>query len=574
MQDKLSLKEWFIPSLPLPDKFRKEAYRLNVIWPLAIAFLSNLLSLALPLMILQVYDRIIPNQSFGTLSMLIIGVMIALMFDVSLRIVRAYMMGWASASYEHASSRAAIERAFNSKITEFERIGTGTHMQNISSISKMREFYSGQAVTALIDTPFVVLFLAIIAYLGGILVFVPVTILLAFVIFSHYAGRKLKDTIETRSNLDDKKSSYSISVLSGMHTAKSLAMESMLLRKFGRYQSENTKASYNVSQASSTAVTIGAVFGQISIILTATAGSFLVIDNKLSVGGLSACILLAGRALQPIQRALGTWMRMQEFTVSHKKAKSILQLPVHDISDKKAPKAKGNILLHNVSFSYKDDNKMVLNNININIEAGEIIAITGRKGSGKSTLLQIICGMIIPDKGRVRLDSIDPCRHSMSSLRKTIGYLPKQGAIFNGTILENMTGFRNEPHIIRKAKETGANLGIDSVINSLPKGYDTPLNDSPSDPIPPGIKQRISLVKVLLNDPAILIFDNADRSLDKTGYNLLFSLIGKLRGKCTIIISSYDNNLTSLADRKLLLLGGTIAEDSGHMLMKNSLLGR
>lgn len=527
-------------------------------WQLLIASMVNILSLALPIMMLQVYDRIIPHQAFGTLALLIAGVLVALCFDAVLRTARAWLAGWTAARHEHQASCSAIDRFARSDLNAFERNSTGTHLQNMNALNRLREFYSGQALMALVDLPFAAMFLCLIAYLGGWLVAVPLGLLTVFLLSARYAGIKLKYALEMRSQNDDRKASFIVSVLMVMHTVKSLGVESAMMRRFESRQSASTVDSYHVAIASGFTTILSAVFGQLSLIMTVTVGVVLVMKGDLSVGGLSACTLLAGRTIQPIQRVLGAWLRLQDLSVSRAQAAELFNLPILPQKKYTPSTANGNIQLKNISFKYDLEQSDILNNISLEIKPGEVIAISGEKGSGKSTLLQLIAGGIMPDAGYVLVDGMNPVQHSMSDLVHHLGYLPQQATIFRGTILENLTGFNPDDRTISKAKEAAQLMGLDHVINLLPHGYETQLTDSQSDPVPPGVKQRIALTRVLMHRPSILLFDDADRALDKEGYNRLFQLMGRLKGNCTLVMVSHDQNLLSFADRFYELKNGTL----------------
>jgi ATP-binding cassette subfamily C protein LapB len=567
-----ALTRWLALVLPSAETRRQETFNLSAHWHIIIALMLNILSLAVPIMMLQVYDRIIPHQAYGTLTILVGGVLIALAFDAVLRLARAWLSGWAAASHEHAAACAVMERFANVKLHAFEQNSAGTYMQNFGALDRLREFYSGQSLTALVDLPFVLLFLLLIVYLGGWLVLAPLILIVIFVAFSQNAGNWLKNAIKERGEADDRKASHMIAVLSGIHTVKSLAMESLLLRRFEYYQKDVTEGSYNVALASGFAATMSAAFSQLSLIITASVGTIMVLNGHLSVGGLSACTMLAGRALQPVQRVLGTWLRMQDLAISSEQAKMLFALPMQQRSAEALPPPKGKLLLQGVDFSYNDETSFALKGVSFNVEPGEVVTIAGEKGSGKSTLLQVMVGLLTPTHGTVQLDGFDPATHSMSEMQGHIGYLSPQGIILKGSILDNMTGFRNDDASIASAKEMGHELGLDSVINLLPRGYATLLADNAADPVPPGVKQRIVLTRILRHRPAMLMFDHADRALDKEGYNRLFRLMGKLKGTCSIVMVSHDQNLLSFADRSYILDKGLLREVDPSDVQSLSLL--
>lgn len=555
--------DWLAP-LPIPEEYRRKAFHVSTAGQLFIALMLNILSLAVPIMMLQVYDRIIPHQSYGTLSLLTLGVLISLALDAVLRTVRSWLVGWTASSNEHVASCAALDHFNRSDLTEFEKISSGEHLQNLSALSRLREFYSGQSLTALIDLPFAFIFLALVAYLGGWLVLVPLSLLVVFIFCARAAGIRLKNALEQRHEADDNKSSTVVSILTGIHSVKALGLENYLLRQYENVHEKVANNSYSVAVASGLASTLGATFGQLSLILTAAAGCLMVIESELSVGGLSACTLLAGRAIQPIQRVLGTWLRLQDLTIARAQAQELFTLPARTVSTVvAAPYFQGNVHLDRLSFSYDKQAQPLLKNICLEAGSGRAIAIKGNKSSGKSTLLQIIAGVLAPSSGHVSIDEINPANFSMANLIGHVGYLPQEGAIFRGTILENITGFHDDETSVRSSKEMAAELGLDNVVDFLPYGYQTVLSDTTADPIPPGIKQRIALCRVLRHRPKVLLFDDADRALDKEGYNRLFRIIGKLKGNCTIIMVSHDMNLLSFCDESYNLEDGALTRLSG-----------
>jgi ATP-binding cassette subfamily C protein LapB len=548
----------FWRGLPLPKAYRRRAFRASATWQLLIALYLNVLSLAVPIMMLQVYDRIIPHQAMGTLGLLLFGVGVALLLDAALRLVRAYVTSFSAASQEHAANTAALDHLSRVDLAEFGRESAGTRMQQLAALGRLREFQGGQALSALIDLPFASVFLVMIWFLGGDLVYVPLGLLAAFVLVSRIAGRRLRNALEARAEADDRKFGFVISVLTGIHTAKALGAEAQLMRKFEREQADVTLSSHQVALASGFAGTLSAGFSQIVLILTGAYGALMVIDGTLSVGSLSACAMLAGRALQPVQRVLGTWLRYQDYGVSRQQAETLFRMPAQERAEARLGAPTGSILLQNVAFRPEDGGAPLFSELFLKVDQGEILAVRGEKGVGKSALLQMIAGVIMPASGTVSVNGVDPALHGLSVLHAHVGYLPQQGTIFRGTILENLTGFTKDEAAVEAAKVSCRQLGLDTVIDQLPKGYATLLADTPADPIPPGVKQRIAIARVLRRQPSILLFDDADRNLDKEGYNRLFGLMGRLKGRTTVVLVTADQNLTSFADRTYRLADGKL----------------
>ena len=301
------------------------------------------------------------------------------------------------------------------------------------------------------------------------------------------------------------------------------------------------------------------LFSQIMTVAVVSFGALKVIHGDMGTGGLAACVLLSGRIMQPVQRALSLWTRFQSFFIDRKELQDIFNLPTTTYSDTKQIKQPvGHVIFRNVSFHYEPESPMLLRDIDLELRPGDSLAISGSAGSGKTTILHMITGLIKPSKGEVLVDGANPHLVKPAILSAHVGYLPEKGTIFYGTIRENLTFFNtaNEEDAMVAAKF----LGIDDAVAVLPAGYETQLTDNVTDPIPPGLKQRIAIARVLANKPRIILFDNADRGLDKHGYNLMFSLLGRLRPRTVMIIISDDRNILRLADREYFLHHGRLQE--------------
>lgn len=513
----------------------------------------NLLALAMPLTLLQVYDRIIPNSAQGTLILLIGGVGSALILEACLRQGRSYVSGWMGARFEHLAGVAAVERLLNVSIVDYERQGSGVHLERFNALGPLKEFYAGQAILALCDLPFAVLFLGAMYYLAGHLVIVPITLIIIFAIAAILVGNRLRNALESRMLADDRRYSFIIEVLGGIHTVKGLAMEEQMIRRYERLQETCATADYNVALHSSSASSTGALFSQLVLFCVVGYGATFVIDGELTVGGLAACTMLAGRSMQPLQKAVGIWTRFQSIQLSLDRVRKLFQMEEEKPSGlPKLPAIRGELKIEDMTFTYGknkdgDDLPPVFKNINLSIEAGETIGITGAGSSGKTTLLYIIMGVFAPTKGRVLADGMDIYEYDPSSIRHQIAYLPQEGVLFNGTILENVTMFREEK--IDEALDISRLLGLDGVVAHMPQGYETRVGDGAGDKLPKGIKQRIAIARALVDKPRVLLFDEANAAMDSAGDSTLRNLLERLKGRVTLVLVTPRPSMLNLADR-------------------------
>lgn len=527
----------------------------------------NLVSLALPLSLLQVYDRIIPNSSTGTLALLLLGVAIAVGLEAILRLARQAMSGWAAGRFEHNAGCAAFDAILAAPAHRIERAGTGEHLERISALTAIKDFYADQGSAIVLDAPFVVVFLGLIWMLGGSLLLVPLACLILFATIVWISGRRLKAALETYTTLRDRRLNFVIEVLGGMHSVKSMAMEAQMLQRYTRLQETVATANHGVVLRNAWTQMEMGVFGQIIMIATAAYGSTLVIDNSMTVGGLAACTLLAGRALAPVQRAVGIWTRLQTIQLMRKRAEEAFHeiermqdSAVHRPAPAVAPPAAldGALSLCGASFRYVNDGPDILKDATLDVPAGACVGILGTNGSGKTTLLDLLRGTIEPDSGEVLIDGLPPWAHDPAVLRRDIAYLPQRSNMFRGTILDNITMFR--PKMRQRAEEVVRDLGMEPLFAAMPNGWNTRIADGAADALPGGIRQRIAIARALINEPRVILFDEANMSIDGPGDDALRAALERLRGKVTMVLVTLRPSLLKLADRRFELVKGHLLE--------------
>ncbi|MDP2696482.1 peptidase domain-containing ABC transporter [Thalassospira sp.] len=514
----------------------------------------NLLSLALPVTLLQIYDRVLPHHSIPTLTLLILGVFGALVLESLLRLGRAYISSLSAARFEHESMVSALHHLVSASLNDYEKVASGIHLQRLNSLNALRDFYAGQAIGAVIDLPFIVLFLALIALIGGPLVLVPAGILVAFLVMAAVLGRGLRKALDARSQADERRYNFIIETLSGVHTIKAMAMENLMIRRHDQLQIQCAADDLVAARSAHAAINVSALFSTGTMVLVAGFGSLLVIQGGLTVGGLAACTMLAGRAIQPLQRSMGLWTQFQNIRVARDRCRELYELaPENPDHAPVMPQLEGKIELRDVTFRYNDASDTVFDHLDLVIEPGETVAITGDNGTGKTTLLWMLMGALRPQSGAVLLDGKSPQDYAAVSVRHQIAYLPQHGVLFKGSILDNITSFRKDISPERVV-EISRRLGLDAIVMRMPEGYDTEVGGQASESMPRGIKQRIAIARALIDYPRIVLFDEANSSLDIAGDNILADVLTELRAHCTLVLVSHRPSLIALADRKYRLI--------------------
>lgn len=523
------------------------------------AAINNVLALALPVTMLQIYDRIIPHQSASTFGLLVGGVVIALVLSLLIQTGQNYLTGWLGATIDHKLSLNAFRRLLDISIADYEHESAAVHLERMRTTASVRDFYSGRAILSLFDLPFAVLYILVITLLGGWLVLVPLAVLAAFALFAYRNVVSLHEYARDQVKSEERRFSFLTETLSGIHSVKALAMENMMLRRYEMLQDNNAHHSFEGAGRSINVLNLNALFSQVAMVALVAVGAGLVVQGQLTPGALAACITLTTRALRPLQSAFGVWSTFQKMAVARQQLEHLFEMkPAGNVEAPPLPAIEGGLRLEHVSYRFGAHGDWLFSDLDLSIEPGECITIEGESGSGKSSLLSLMAGMIEPTSGRVLADDFDLAQYGPSSVSREIAYLPQQGLLFDGTILDNLTMFR--PELEPAALEVAREMGLDRVVSAMRNGYNTMIGNSAGDSVPGGVRQRIAIARALIHNPRILLFDEANNALDTAGDDLLRRYLEKLKGQRTLVLVTHRPSLTKLADRVFTLAAGKLTE--------------
>lgn len=513
----------------------------------------NLLSLALPLVILQTYDRVIPNNANATFTYLLAGLVGVILIDGGLRLGRAYVTSWNAARFEHAIGCRTMARMLSSGSLDFERQSPGEQLARFNAVETLRDLYAGQGMLSLIDLPFVLIFLSMIGIIGGPLVAVPLLIIGIIGLLALVIGYRLGSALQERETFDDRRYSFIIEVLGGMQVVKGLALEALMLRRYERLLRSSSEAVYAVILKSGLAQATGAMFSNLTMVSVAVAGAVLVLDGRLTMGTLAACMLLSGRSVQPILRAIGVWVQFQNIKIAEERLQKTMATPLEmKATSSVVPTVTGSFRFEDVGFIYPEAEKPSFLNIDLQVTSGETMAIIGENGSGKSTFLGLTMGLLSPSAGVVRHEGVSVGDIDPFEIRKQIAYLPQRGTLYRGTIRDNLTMFDIEGRL-DAAMEYAKALELDKVLARLPSGLDTELGNSSNDILAAGVRQRIAIVRALAIRPQLILFDEANSAFDLRTDECLRELFQSIKGTTTIVMVSHRPSLIGLADRKFMI---------------------
>ncbi len=523
------------------------------------SLLINILALALPVVILQVYDRIIPNQATDTFLVLIIGLLLVILADCFLKIWRSMILSWESAKFDHKVSLDAMNKILHTRTQEFESKPAGYYIDKIYALEKIQEFYSGQSILLLMDFPFALVFLVLVGMIAGPLIAIPLVLLLVFLIVSVSTGKKLHQALVNRSVMEDRRQNFIIEILQGIHTVKSMAMEPFMLRRYERLQLQSAESIYELSRLNSIVQGIGATFSQLAVITFVGIGSIYVVNEQLTIGALAAGTMLTSRVLQPGLKAMNIWIQFQSVRLALDKVNELFSLQQEATGDLTVEgKLQGTIELEQISYKYPEQTDLLINNLSLAIKPGESIGISGNNGVGKSTLLNLLSGFLEPNTGTIKLDGQPLEKYNAEFLRSQIAIVPQHGVLVEGTILENMTLYR-EDEATEDAIELSRLLGLEEIVSRLPNGLDTFIGGAAMDNLPEGVKQKIIMVRSMIGHPKIILFDDANANFDVKNDKRLVEVIKQMKQqKRTIVIVSHRPSFLRLCDRQFNLVDGQL----------------
>ncbi len=509
----------------------------------------NMLGLALPLVILQVYDRIIPNTAYMTLAMMILGLVVVVIIEALLRLSRSYVIGWKATGFAHVASLDAIDRVLNAPDHRLADTPPSALNDRLTAISTLADFYGGQSRLALLDLPFMLIFFAMLILIGGPLAVIPISVAVAVGYETSQRARRLRGTLEEQHQHNDRRYDFLMECLSGIQTAKSLGMEPFLLRRFERLQETTARIHYQMINLNGMAQTIGLSLANVTTVLMVTIGAVLAVYGHMTVGTLAACTMLTTRMIQPLLRAISVWSELQTINLALKEAQSLFELPrPSPLAPALALDADGAppvVRLQGVALS--EHGKPLLNDVHLTVESGEFIALKGASNGAKSALLDLVWGERQPDTGTIRIGDLDPYLQHRD-IRHLVGFVGQKPVMFKGTILDNLTLFGYGP-LVDEAREACRETGVEAIVHRLPAGYDTPLGDSLVEALPGGFLQRIAIARAIARKPAILVMDEPQAFLDREADQDVIRYLETLRGKTSIVMSSNRPSYFNLADR-------------------------
>lgn len=533
----------------------------------------NLLALALPLTLLQVFDRVVPNSALETLAVLLAGLGVCILLDLVLKICRITLLGASGEAYELALDEAILRRFLEAEPRAFADGGAGVRLEQAAAVAQLRDHYGGQGRLLALDMPFAAVFVAMIWVIGGALALAPVACIAALTLVAVLLRRAQAPALAARDSIDRRRWSFVIESLAQIETLKVFGMEPQMRRRYERLQAQSESASRRLIWASATSRAAAALVGQAGTAAMAAWGGWLAIHGHLGIAEIAACMLLNGRAMQPMSRALGIWVQRGHLHAAKARIAEAEALAPADpapmmlqrgrgagraaVRPPAAPQAalRGAISLRGVAAGPPGGLRPVFQDVDAEVPPGGCMALLGPDGAGKSLMMSLLMGEMGPRAGTVRLDGRDPREFAARLGRRGgVAYLDSKPPLFEGSLLDNLSMFGDGA--ARDAAVASAwRIGLAEEIERLPQGFDTPAMRQGRAIGTQGFAQRLGAARALALAPRLLLFDEANTALDIAADRRLLAALTAMKGETTLVLASRRPSYLRLADLRIDLAG-------------------
>ncbi|HEX2763963.1 MAG TPA: type I secretion system permease/ATPase [Allosphingosinicella sp.] len=524
------------------------------------AVMINIFGLMTSLFTMTVYDRVVPNNATSSLIALSIGLAIIVIFDFILKLLRAYFVDIAGASIDREVGETLFERLLKLRL-DLKKGSTGSLTGLMRELEALRDFFTSATMTAIVDLPFILLTLVVIALIGGWLVLVP-ALMIPLVVLVGALTQPAMDRLSAKAMGEGlAKQSVLVETIGGLETVKASGAGPLLAKRWDKAMENHASSSLRQRLIASIGITTATSAGTISYAGVVIVGVGMIAEQELTMGGLIACSILGGRAVAPLAQISQLLSRMTATRTAYRQLNEMMNLPPEGPEKEglKLGRPEGQIEFRNVSFRYPGSPEKTLEGINFVVKPGEKVALLGRVGSGKSTIARLLLGLYPPEEGLVMLDGTDIRQLDPADLRRHIGAALQESVLLTGTVRENIGLGRD--HVDDEELLRAADLsGTHSFMGQIANGYDLRLADR-GEGLSGGQRQSIALARALAGKPPILVFDEPTSAMDaQTETALLQRLQVELKER-TLVLITHRPPLLALVSRVILVDHGKIVAD-------------
>ena len=549
---------WFWPAL--------QRYRGILLQVLLASFVVQLFSLANPLLIQVIIDKVISQRSLDTLQVLGIALVVVTLMEGVIGALRTFLFTETTNRIDLRLGAEVIDHLLRLPLSYFDRRPVGELGTRVAELEKIREFLTGQALTTLLDTAFSVIYIVVMVIYSWLLTLIALSVLpiqvgltlLGAPLFRRQYRQAAQENARTQSHL--------VEVLTGIQTVKAQNVEMISRWKWQDLYNRYISRSFEKTITGTALVETSQVLQKLSQLMVLWVGATLVLKGEMSLGQLIAFRIISGYVTQPLLRLSSIWQSIQELKVSFERLADVVDTPEEsDEADKQKiplPPIDGEVVFQDVSFSFTPSTPQVLRHVDLQIPAGTFVGVVGQSGSGKSTLMKLLTRLYSPSAGRILVDHYDIDKVELYSLRRQIGIVPQDPLLFTGTVAENIA--LTDPDASSEAIIAAARMACaHDFIMELPGGYSANVGERGAG-LSGGQRQRLALARTLLSNPKLLVLDEATSALDyDTERRVCDNLLQGLQ-HCTVFFITHRLTTIRRAEQIVMLHDGAIAEVGTH----------
>ena len=550
---KVNKKHWFWGSLTKSWRIYRDV--------LIASFMVNIFALASPLFIMNVYDRVVPNQAIETLWVLASGILIVHFFDFVMRMLRGFFIDVAGKKSDVLLSSSTFEWAVSAKSVSQPQ-SAGAFANNLRDFESIREFITSATFTSLVDFPFVVLFLSVIYFIAGELVFIPLVGVVLIIIFGLMIQSPLRTSIDQQVRASTDRHAKLVESLYAIDTIKFLGLQGMMQNRWERITGYIAETGIRSRLLGASSLHVAQLIQHTVSVAVVIAGVYLNVAGQLSLGGIIAIVILSGRALAPMAQVAGLAARYYHAKAAYIALNRMMQLPTEndELVNSLSPKQlTGEIVFSGVSFHYPNEQHGCLDALSFSIKAGEKVAIIGRMGAGKTTIQKLILRLHEASCGSIQMDGLDINQIDPYLLRKNIAYVDQNPTLFLGTLKENIlcgNTSATDDDILWAADKAG----VSDFANRHPEGFNMQVGER-GERLSTGQKQSVALARAFLSDAPLLMLDEPSSALDDSSEKALKQHLHNHAKDKTLVLITHRTSMLELVDRLIIVDQGRVIAD-------------
>ena len=549
---------WFLPQL--------SKYRRSLIEVLVASLVLQLLTLANPLIIQQIIDKVIGQQNLDTLYVLGGLLLTVAAFQGILTAVRTYLFVDTTNRIDIALGGEVIQHLLKLPLSYFDRRPVGELTTRLGELSNIRNFLTGTAITLLLDSVFSIIYIVVMVFYSGVLTVVSLGVIPLFLGLTLIASPLIRGQLRKAAERNAATQSQLVEALNGVQTIKAQNAEVNMRWRWQRNYSAFMTENFKTMLIGVSSGTVGGFLSQLNGLLTLWVGAFLVIQGDLTVGQLIAFRIISGYVVGPLLNLATSWQSFQQVALSIERLSDVVDARAEGESSSvdllPLPPIAGAVSFQSVDFKFKEGAPLVVKNVSFDIDPGAFVGIVGSSGSGKSTIMKLLPRLYQPEEGRILLDGYDISKLELGSVRRQIGIVPQDSLLFDGSVKENiiLTCPDATPEEITNAAKVAC---AHDFIMELPQGYGTRVGERGSG-LSGGQRQRLAIARAVLQNPRLLILDEATSALDYiTERQVCLNLKKAFEGSTVFFITHRLSTIRS-SDQILMMDKGSLVEMGTH----------